>query len=213
MSEANASMLKPEQRTPVVVALIGAFGVIGAALTTNIDKIGLGPSRSKLNSEFQEKNNPNTKEVKTTIDAQNSTVQLGNNNSIVAATIKPGPPEPPIRVGMKYDDARSLLISNGWQPYVPTGADQLACGERDTCTLEGYEDREWGFAREKSMRRVFREREWYETIHCFGSGRGDCIHSFSDSHGRILAVKTGTGATAEMPTVTEFYYASASNPW
>jgi hypothetical protein len=116
----------------------------------------------------------------------------------------------PLKVGMSYAEARRLLIENGWQPYMPTGAKMLACGKRGACTYEGLDqterERDSFFRTELALRKVFRQQGWYETVQCLPTGPGWCLHSFSDINGRELVVRTGSGGYAEMPKVDLFYF-------
>ena len=105
----------------------------------------------------------------------------------------------PLRVGMDYTQARKVLLDNGWQPFIPTGALRLACNGKSPC-----EDR---FVNTNlALREQFRNRGWYETVHCFGTGAGLCYHQFYDINGRGLVVVTGSGSYSKMPSVVKFYY-------
>lgn len=105
----------------------------------------------------------------------------------------------PLRVDMNYTQARKVLLDNGWQPFIPTGALRLACDGKSPC--------EYRFAdRAIALRKQFRNRGWYETVHCFGTGAGLCYHQFYDINGRGLVVVTGSGSYSQMPSVVKFYY-------
>ena len=39
----------------------------------------------------------------------------------------------PLKVGINYTQARTALIDNGWQPFLPAGANLLACGDENPC--------------------------------------------------------------------------------
>ena len=104
----------------------------------------------------------------------------------------------PLRVDMNYTQARKVLLDNGWQPFVPAGADLLTCNfGRDPCIDRSIDLR---------SRRQFRARGWYEAVHCFPTGRGLCYHQFYDINGRGLVVVTGSGSYTMMPSVQHFYY-------
>ena len=111
----------------------------------------------------------------------------------------------PLKVGMNYGEAREKLIEQGWQPHMPSGAAILSCGDRGPCVVD---DR--GPARindEIALRKVFRDRGWYETVHCYPSGAGWCFHSYTNANGKELVVQTGSGAYKEVPNVIKFYFA------
>ena len=103
----------------------------------------------------------------------------------------------PLRVDMNYTQARKVLLDNGWQPFVPAGAHVLTCNFGKPCIFP--------IDSEKSLRRQFRARGWYEAVHCFPTGRGLCYHQFYDINGRGLVVVTGSGYYT-MPSVQHFYY-------
>lgn len=105
----------------------------------------------------------------------------------------------PLRVGMNYTQSRKVLLDNGWQPFLPAGANLLACGDENPCNNRSIN-------LEKSLRRQFRARGWYETVHCFPTGKGLCYHQFYDINGRGLVVVTGSGSYSQMPSVVQFYY-------
>ena len=109
----------------------------------------------------------------------------------------------PLRVGMDYTQARKVLLDNGWQPFVPAGANLLACANENPCNSS--------INLEKKFRQQFRNRGWYETVHCFGTGKGLCYHQFYDINGRGLAVVTGSGSYSKMPSVVQFYYKDLLN--
>jgi hypothetical protein len=109
----------------------------------------------------------------------------------------------PLRVGMNYTQARNALLDNGWQPFIPSGADLLACNYREFC------DRSINL--EKALRRQFRANGWYETVHCFPTGKAFCYHQFYDINSRGIVVVTGSGSYKEMPSVVKFYYGDELN--
>lgn len=197
-------MSSDSSRTTIFVAAIGAVGVIVAAAISNLDKIqGNGRESSNQASGVTIRSigdsSPN-------INAPNGEVRLNIDNSTNIKQEKSGLPEIPISSEMKYDVARSILVSNGWQPYEPPGPRQLACGELDMCRFDGPDDSaNWFFDREIDLRRTFRSKGWHEAIQCLGTGTAECIHAFSDTAGRILYVHTGSGAYDEMPNVFKFY--------
>jgi hypothetical protein len=114
--------------------------------------------------------------------------------AIVASLAAPWPASAqavPIVYGMGYGAARAALIRAGWQPLNPVGADALACGfESGSCW--GKVPAGW-YNLEKAHREWFRSRRMFETIHCYGTGSGNCYQLFSDVNGRELLVKTGPG--------------------
>jgi hypothetical protein len=110
----------------------------------------------------------------------------------------------PLRVGMNYTQSRKVLLDNGWQPFLPAGANLLACGDANPCNNRSIN-------LEKALRRQFRARGWYETVHCFPTGKGLCYHQFYDINGRGLVVVTGSGSYSEMPSVVQFYYKDLLN--
>ena len=119
----------------------------------------------------------------------------------------------PLKFGMNYEQARANLIAAGWQPHVPTGAMLLSCGSRGTCVYKGLDRqndraRKAFFDMEVSYRKAFRNRGWYETVHCYQTGAGWCFHSFTDVNGRELLVRTGSGLYGSIPNVDKFYFAS-----
>lgn len=111
----------------------------------------------------------------------------------------------PLRVGMNYTQARKVLLDNGWQPFVPTGARLLACEGKSICDSRG------GVEREIAFRKQFRNRGWYETVLCIPSGSAFCYHQFYDINNRGLVVVTGSGSHKEMPSVVKFYYGDELN--
>ncbi len=117
----------------------------------------------------------------------------------------------PLKVGMNYGEAREKLIEQGWQPHMPSGAAILSCGDRGPCTYEGLDKSEEGRLRfintEIALRKVFRDRGWFETVHCYPSGAGWCFHSYTNANGKELVVQTGSGAYKEVPNVIKFYFA------
>ena len=116
----------------------------------------------------------------------------------------------PLKVGMNYEEAREKLVEQGWQPHVPSGFAQLSCDGRDPCTyvgLDNSEEAERSFINlQIALRKVFRDRGWFETVHCFPSGAGFCHHSYTNPEGRELLVQTGSGAYKEMPSVIKFWF-------
>lgn len=116
----------------------------------------------------------------------------------------------PITVGMPYANARTILIQNGWQPHIPHGPDLLACSDTDPCTYQGLDQsqkaRESFMRAEKALRKAFRERGWFETIHCYPSGRGSCYHLFTDVNKRRLLIETGSGSYGAIPEVSRFFF-------
>ena len=105
----------------------------------------------------------------------------------------------PLRVDMNYTQARKVLLDNGWQPFVPAGANVLTCQFGNPCNNRSIDS-------EKRLRRQFRARGWYEAVHCFPTGAGFCYHQFYDINGRGLVVVTGSGSYTMMPSVVQFYY-------
>ncbi|WP_434684028.1 hypothetical protein [Pseudanabaena minima] len=100
---------------------------------------------------------------------------------------------------MNYTQARKVLLDNGWQPFVPTGALQLACDGKSPCDSRLID-------REIAFRKQFRNRGWFETVMCMPSGAGLCYHQFYDINERGLVVVTGSGSYSQMPSVVKFYY-------
>ena len=105
----------------------------------------------------------------------------------------------PLKVGINYTQARKALIDKGWQPFVPAGANLLACASENPCNTRSI-------SLEKALRRQFRTRNWFEAVHCFPTGKGLCYHQFYDINRRGLVVVTGSGSYSEMPSVVQFYY-------
>lgn len=107
-------------------------------------------------------------------------------------------PNVPLKVGINYTQARNALIDNGWQPFIPSGANLLACADQNPCNRS--------IDLEKALRRQFRNRGWYETVMCMPTGKGLCYHQFYDINGRGIVVVTGSGSYSEMPSVVQFFY-------
>lgn len=115
----------------------------------------------------------------------------------------------PLKVGMNYGEARGKLIEQGWQPHMPSGAAILSCGDRGPCTPLGLnKEAQLEFINDEiALRKVFRDRGWFETVHCYPSGAGWCFHSYTNANGKELVVQTGSGAYKEVPNVIKFYFA------
>ena len=151
----------------------------------------------------------------------NSALLLAIHSSLLASTAAIAFAETPIpiHVGMRYEQARRQLINVGWQPYLPRNARLLACqGIYQSCELTlvsllapiTEEDMQERIRGELARRALFRKNGWHETIHCYGTGLGLCHHSFSNAHGKVLIVETGSGSLGIMPDVTGFYYRETS---
>ena len=116
----------------------------------------------------------------------------------------------PLKMGINYEDAREKLIEQGWRPHVPSGIQNLSCGDKEPCTYKGLETSEEAkdsfFKTEIGLRQVFRDQGWYEAVHCYPTGAGWCYHSFTNANGQELVVRTGSGAYKKIPPVNQFFF-------
>jgi len=121
----------------------------------------------------------------------------------------PPPNEPLLRRDMNYAQARKVLLDNGWQPFVPAGANLLACGKENHPrafypTILSIGEilnpcNNGSINTEIELRRQFRARGWYEAVDCFP--KGECFHQFYDIYGRGFLVRTGPQSYTKMPLV------------
>ena len=87
-----------------------------------------------------------------------------------------------IRQGMTYDQAREILVADGWQPFQKRWQDK----DRE---CPNYLDR----------------CKWPETQNCAETGTGPCIAFFGDIYGNTL--KVHSNATRGGNSVSRFYIA------
>ncbi len=83
---------------------------------------------------------------------------------------------PQIKIGTPYDKVRAILIKEGWKP-----------------TQQSQESFDF-------MAQELKERGWFETKFCAGTGRAPCIFIWKNLQGRELEVVT----TGEEPKFNAF---------
>ena len=83
---------------------------------------------------------------------------------------------PQIKIGTPYDKVRTILIKEGWNP-----------------TQQSQESFDF-------MAQELKERGWFETKNCAGTGRAPCLFIWKNLQGRELEVVT----TGEEPKFNAF---------
>jgi hypothetical protein len=184
-------MTNSNPKTSIVVASIGAIGVIGAALFSNWDKVFEPsslqmPSKPGIQAVEQKQLPPNntTEEIggggsrvniQQVSEGMGSNLVAGGNISYNEAPVSVEEKQKRVilllRKGMPYAKTREILIKNGWQPILSQGTSGPP--PNDETLLD-----------------IFNNRGFQEVESCTGVGLGYCLFAFHDGTGRTLRVTT-----------------------
>jgi hypothetical protein len=155
------------------IVLAGLVGIIApgctSIATSNVQQGKTSQSINTPSETVRLKQQQNS----STIDPQSNEIQTTNNNS-------PHPAERfGLEEGMQYQEARKLLIQQGWRPYL--------LGEPPDFT-------------DPAVKELF-DLGYQEVKSCSGTGLGPCRFEFTNQAGELLVVSAITGGAENIKRV------------